>query len=134
MAYAQKVTEFSAIGKGDTLQAWFGNDAPLMPGPVIEAPSREHQERGKQELARAIRVYADVVARAPDNFIAHLGYAWCLEQSLDKPKAIAEYRKVVALAWPKVRGDPCPRTRSWPCLAITSPAMASRLRRTRRPA
>jgi hypothetical protein len=30
-----------------------------------------------------------------------VGYAWCLEQSGEPAKAIAEYRKAVELAWPK---------------------------------
>jgi tetratricopeptide (TPR) repeat protein len=106
MAYALKVTEFEALSsKGDDLEPWFGYDAPHMPGPVRSPQSREHHERARADLAKAIAAYADVVARAPSNAIARLGYAWSLDQAGEKQKAIAEYRKVVELAWPADRKE-----------------------------
>jgi hypothetical protein len=48
MAYALKVTEFDADGSAP----WFGDVPTLMPGPARPAPSREHQERAKTDLAR----------------------------------------------------------------------------------
>jgi hypothetical protein len=101
MAYALKATEFDAHPKGDDLEAWFGHMPPHMPGPVREARSRESQERAKADLARAVALYADVIQRDPSNAIAHLGHAWALDQSGDKAKAIAGYRRVVELAWPR---------------------------------
>lgn len=105
MAYALKATEFDARVQGRNQLAWFGYDPAHIPGPVQEAPSRDHRERAKQDLARAIKAYADVVARAPENAIARLGYAWSLEQAGEQAKAIAEYRKAVELAWPKDREE-----------------------------
>ena len=101
MAYALKVTEFDSRSKeGENLEAWFGYTPPTMPGAVKPAPTREHQERAKADLSRAVALYEDVIKRAPDSHIAHLGYAWSLEQAGRKPEAIAAYRKVVQLAWP----------------------------------
>jgi hypothetical protein len=101
MAYALKVTEFDARPKGEQLEPWFGHMPPHLPGPVREARSRESQERAKADLARAVTLYADVIQRDPSNAIAHLGHAWALDQSGDKVGAIAGYRRVVELAWPK---------------------------------
>lgn len=101
MAYALKATEFDGVVLGpERLEAWFGDFPRTMPGPTRPAPSREHQERARADLARAEKKYSEVVRLAPDNFIARLGHAWTLDQSGDKTGAIAEYRKVVELAWP----------------------------------
>ena len=101
MAYALKVTEYDGVVVGpERLEAWFGSFPGTMPGPTRPAPSREHQERGQADLARAVKKYSEVVSLAPKNFIARLGHAWTLDQSGDKTGAIAEYRKAVELAWP----------------------------------
>ena len=101
MAFALKVSEFdSRSQEGDNLEAWFGYEPPTLPSRVQAAPSREHQERAKADLARALALYEEVIKRAPDNHLAHLGYAWSLEQAHRKAEAIVEYRKVVELAWP----------------------------------
>jgi len=101
MAYALKATEFDARSKeGENIEAWFGYEPPTLPGPVKPAPSREHQERAKADLSRALAQYEDVIKRAPGNHVAHLGYAWSLEQAGRRAEAIAAYRKVVQLAWP----------------------------------
>jgi tetratricopeptide (TPR) repeat protein len=101
MAYALKATELDGVVLGpDRLEAWFGYFPRTVPGPTRPAPSREHQERARADLARAEKKYSEVVGLAPNNFIARLGHAWTLDQSGDKTGAIAEYRKVVELAWP----------------------------------
>ena len=103
MAYALKATEFEAKGKDEALEAWFGNTPPFIPGPTKSAPTREHEQRAQADLQRAMAIYEDVLKRAPENFIAHLGYGWSLEQAGRKPEAIARYRKVVELALPMER-------------------------------
>ena len=103
MAYSLKVTEFDTRTKGDRLDPMYGHVVPHMPGPVRPALSRESQERAKTDLANALKAYADVISRAPDHAIARLGYAWALEQSGQKAKAIDEYRRAVELAWPADR-------------------------------
>jgi hypothetical protein len=42
-----------------------------------------------------------VIKLAPDNLGAALGYAWCIEQSGQKHKAIENYRMVIKTAWEK---------------------------------
>ena len=102
MAYALKVTEFEAQPQKDgSLQAWFGNNPPNMPGAAKPALTREAEERGRKDLERAVTVYRDVVKRAPDNVIAHLGLGWAYEQGRQVHEAVAEYRRVVELAWPR---------------------------------
>lgn len=101
MAYAQKVTEFAARSTGgDNLQAWFGAVPPYVPGPVKSVSNPEVEQRAAADLSRAISTYEDVVKRAPENFVAHLGLAWALEQAGRSAEAVSEYRKVVTLAWP----------------------------------
>jgi hypothetical protein len=101
MAYALRVAEFEARSTdGSNLEAWFGHVPRFIPGPVKGTRSAEHIERAKADLARAIDEYRAVVGRAPDNFIAHLGLAWSLEQAGRRGEAIAEYRQVVRLALP----------------------------------
>ena len=101
MAYALKVSEFSARRTGgDNLEAWFGQLPPNIPGPAKAAPTPDLEQRAQADLARAMELYRDVIGRAPDNLIAHLGYAWTLEEAGRRTEAIAEYRKTVELAWP----------------------------------
>ena len=105
MAYALKVVEFDARPKGEDLEAWFGFIPPYAPKEVTAPPSRDHQERAQQHLQKALKAYAEVVELAPENAIAHLGYAWVLEQARQKQQAIVQYRKAVEAAWPKDRKE-----------------------------
>lgn len=100
MAYALKVTEFDARPKGGQLEAWFGHTPSHLPGPVRPASTREHEQRAQADLTRALALYQDVITRSPENFVAHIGYAWALEQASRKTDAVAEYRKVIELALP----------------------------------
>ena len=104
MAYALKTSELKALSTGGTnLVPWFGHLAPTIPETVTKARSQEHQERARADLARAIGLYQDVIARAPDNFIGHLGLGWSLEQAGQVGEAIAEYRTVVEIGFPVER-------------------------------
>lgn len=101
MAYALKAAEFEARStEGSNLEAWFGHAPRSIPGPVTDTRSAEHLVRARADLSRAIDGYRAVVGRAPDNFIAHLGLAWSLEQAGQRAEAIAEYRQVIKLALP----------------------------------
>jgi hypothetical protein len=100
MAYALKVGEFPAYSTGgDNLAPWFGNVPPNVPERT-KPGSQEQQQSADAHLQRAIQTYEDVIQRKPDHFVAHLGYAWSLEHADRKVEAVAEYRKVVELAWP----------------------------------
>jgi tetratricopeptide (TPR) repeat protein len=54
----------------------------------------EHLKKGLQHFEAAL-------ALEPDNLIALLGSGWLLEQAERKQGAIARYRRVIAIAWPK---------------------------------
>jgi tetratricopeptide (TPR) repeat protein len=103
MAYALKTTELKATSRNANLTPWFGHLPPAIPETVKKAPSQEHQKRAEADLTRAMGLYREVIARAPDNFIAHLGLGWSLEQASQEAEAIAEYRKVVELGFPAER-------------------------------
>jgi len=104
MAFALKMTpeQTVKIAKGgESTGPWFGPEAQLVPfssvptsDPVILAAAKEH-------LAKAIDLYRAGVELEPSNLTAKLGYAWCLDQSGERDKAITAYRHVIAEAWLK---------------------------------
>ena len=104
MAYALKASDFGA-GAGDpgTALPFFPADDPYVPKRVESARTSEVRERAASDLKKAVAAYEDVVKRAPENFIARLGYGWVLEQSGRVADAVAEYRRVVELAVPVER-------------------------------
>lgn len=60
----------------------------------VTAKAREH-------LKKAIVAYAAAVKLDPNLYAARLSYAWALEQAGEKAKAIAEYRALLEVVWPK---------------------------------
>ena len=100
MAYSLKVDAFEASTTKGQLQPWFGYSPPHLPGPVRRPSGGDRRDWAADYLEPALKTYADVVSRAPDNVVARLGLAWALEQAGQKDRAIAEYRKTVELAWP----------------------------------
>jgi hypothetical protein len=103
MAYALKLDDFPAsqLSKDKSDVPFFPPGTGAAPGTVRLAPSAEHAERAARHLKEATRHYASAVARAPENITARLGYGWVLEQASHIERAIAEYRRVVPLAWAK---------------------------------
>ncbi len=55
----------------------------------------------KEHLQKAVRAYAAAVKLDPSLYAARLSYAWALEQAGEKAKAIAEYRALIEVIWPK---------------------------------
>ena len=104
MAYALKASDFGAgAGEPNAALPFFPADDPYVPKRVESARTSEQRQRAASDLKRAVAAYEDVVKRAPENFIARLGYAWVLEQSGRVADAVAEYRRVVELAVPVER-------------------------------
>jgi tetratricopeptide (TPR) repeat protein len=68
---------------------------------VTPTDDKDKLNTAREHLARAIEQYEEVLKLAPENLAAGLGYAWCVEQSGQKRKAIEEYRKVIKAAWEK---------------------------------
>ena len=56
-------------------------------------------EVARQHLNTAIANYDIAISIDPANLIARIGRAWCIDQSGDKPRAIAAYRDVLKDAW-----------------------------------
>jgi tetratricopeptide (TPR) repeat protein len=103
MAYALKLDDFPAsqLSKDKSEVPFFPPGTGAAPGTVRPAPSAEHAERAARHLKEATRHYESAVALAPDNITARLGYGWVRQQAGDTERAIAEYRRVVQLAWAK---------------------------------
>jgi len=102
MAYALKVDAFPAAPpKPDQPELpSYPPGASHVPGVVRPAASAEIATLAAQHLNDAIRHYASALALAPDNLTARLGHGWVLQQSGASARAIAEYRLVIAQAWP----------------------------------
>ena len=103
MAYALK-TDAVDVSKGQESQGpWFGYQPPHVPfaSMVRSADNAEKLKAAKEQLSKAISRYEEVINLQPGFLPAHLGRAWCVEQSGDKGKAIAGYRAVIDSGWQK---------------------------------
>ena len=103
MAYALKVDEFQAFrGPTDTQDVpYYPPDVGPVPSNVRPAGSRAQSESAERHLKAAIGRYEAAVAVAPNHPTAHLGLGWALQQSGNTARAMAEYRRVIELSWPK---------------------------------
>ena len=68
---------------------------------MVDAVNPRQRAQATQHLERAIRRYRDALNVDGQHLIARLGLAWCLEQAERKSEAIAEYRTLFDLAWPR---------------------------------
>src|SRR5215813_9988534 len=101
MAYALK-TETAQVWKGREKEGvWFGYNPKEIPFTLEPTTNQTKLNAANAHLSEALRQYEELVAMSPDNLSAALGYAWCIEQSGDKQKAIKQYRLVVDAAWEK---------------------------------
>ena len=102
MAYALKTDEVPATGGPNPKdeQPWYGHDPKLIPYQVRTAPSDEAASSARLHLQRALSHYSNALALDSFNLLARLGYAWTLQQSGEREKAIDQYRRVIASAWP----------------------------------
>ncbi|HSO74764.1 MAG TPA: hypothetical protein VLU47_07990 [Blastocatellia bacterium] len=101
MAFALRSNTLEVRRNKEGEGAWFGYDPPHVPFVVKQADDLESLRQSRQHLAKAIEWYKRSIAAAPDNLPAELGFAWCLEQSGKKVKAIKKYRRVIRAAWEK---------------------------------
>jgi hypothetical protein len=101
MAYAQK-TDTVPVWKGrESEGAWFGFEPSNVPFVARSTDDAAKLKAAKAHLAKAIDLYAEVIKVSPNDLVARLGHAWCIDQSGDKQKAAALYREVINAAWPK---------------------------------
>ncbi len=100
MAYALKSNDVPTTAGPDKVdRPYFGSEDPRIPREIAKASSREQESAAQKQLKRAIGYYEAALALSPENLTARLGYAWSLEQSGQKARAIDEYRRVISQAW-----------------------------------
>jgi tetratricopeptide (TPR) repeat protein len=102
MAFALKAEEFPAaqIKPDQPETPAYQPGSSHIPRNVRPAESADAAARAARHLKEALRHYEAALALAADNLTARLGHAWVLQQSGDARRAIEEYRRVVAQAWP----------------------------------
>ena len=101
MAYAQKTEELQVWKGRENEGVWFGYDPSNLPFTVKPTDDGAKLKVANAHLAKALEQYAEVIELAPENLAAALGYAWCVEQSGQKRKAVRKYRMVIKAAWEK---------------------------------
>jgi hypothetical protein len=104
MAYSANTAELpttvlAGADKKSRREVWFGHEPNLVPQKV--EPGATRSEASTAFLLKAVEHYRKVIELNPSDLVGRIGYAWTLEQRGDTAGAIAEYRRVVAQAWPK---------------------------------
>jgi tetratricopeptide (TPR) repeat protein len=102
MAFALKTDVLPATDRNpDKVERpWYGEESSVVPDrKVTTATSPKQEARARQNLDKAIDYYEAALALDPTNLTAQLGYAWALEQSGQKTRAVDAYRKLIAQAW-----------------------------------
>ena len=97
LAYAQGAPALEVVRKTGKLFEGYGF-VPAIPRRSGPKPA-EHSSQA--HLAQALELYRAVLSERPGQVLTRIGYAWSLEASGAKLRAIDEYRAVVAAAWPK---------------------------------
>lgn len=99
MACAQRAESLQVWKGRENEGVWFGYDPKNVPFTISPINDKTRLREANEHLAKALLHYAKVVEMAPDNLAAALGYAWCLERSGQKRKAIKKYRMLIRRAW-----------------------------------
>ncbi|HEX4997232.1 MAG TPA: hypothetical protein VFY29_03345 [Terriglobia bacterium] len=104
MAFAKKLEAkdpVEVVGPGaNAVQPWFGiGQNPIVPPTVVNSTDAARLKEAKNHIDAAIDAYRRGVALNPKDLRAKLGYAWCIDQSGDRAKAVTAYRQVIAEAW-----------------------------------
>jgi hypothetical protein len=101
MAFALKTDTFPAsVGKDGVESPWFGNEPQPIPRRDRPAPTPAADAAAREHLKKSIARYEEALKLSPENLMALLGYGWVLEQSGAEARAIDQYRRVIAIAWP----------------------------------
>lgn len=103
MVYALKTDTAKVLRGRENDGAWFGHVHAHVPFEVKPSDDEDRVKAPREYLKKAIEYYKEVLRLDRGDLTAALGYAWCLEQSGDKQRAVTEYRKVIAASWRKER-------------------------------
>lgn len=102
MAYSVNSEDVPATtDKGGKDEVWFGHEPNLVPHANVPVTDQPRTDAARNYLKKSIEHYRAALEADPENQIARLGYGWTLQESGDKPGAIAAYRAVIHKAWPK---------------------------------
>jgi tetratricopeptide (TPR) repeat protein len=100
-AYGLKADSVPVLPGRESEGVWFGSNPQHLPFEVRRVDDPAKVKTATEHLERATARYREVIQLEPENLSARLGLAWCLSQSGDKAKAIAEFRTTLAAAWMK---------------------------------
>lgn len=99
MAFALNASDAEVNKRDPSSGAWFGYEPAHVPFQVMSTEDMDQIVKSKKHLKEAIKWYEEALKIDSKNLTAAIGLAWCIEQSGETEKAIAEYRKVIELAW-----------------------------------
>ncbi|HET9372942.1 MAG TPA: hypothetical protein VFO19_21925, partial [Vicinamibacterales bacterium] len=99
MAFARGGADVPVLKRHPQLGVWFGPEAANVPFAPVAPGVDVRTAAARAHLAKAIETYDAVLRLDPNNLIARIGRAWCVEQSGRTSDAIAEYRAVIDAAW-----------------------------------
>jgi len=99
LAYAQKSATIPVWRGREAAGPWFGIEPDNVPFRTKSTDDDAARRTAAAHLAKAIEHYGQALRLAPDDLVTQLGYAWTLDQSGEKAKAIAAYRAVIDAAW-----------------------------------
>jgi tetratricopeptide (TPR) repeat protein len=101
MAFALKTDTLPAsVDKDGVESPWFGNEPQPTPRRDKPAPTPAAEAAAREHLKKSIARYEEALKLSPGNLLALLGYGWVLQQSGNAARAIEQYRRVIAIAWP----------------------------------
>ncbi len=100
-AYSRKSGTVKVIPGKESEGVWFGLNPGHLPFEVSRVNDPVKLKTASEYLERATVRYREVIRLDPENLPARLGLAWCLLQTGDKTKAIAEFRETLEAAWLK---------------------------------
>jgi hypothetical protein len=104
MAYARGAKEAPVLKRHPEMGVWFGLEPRNVPFAPVEKGADVKSAAAQEHLAKAIDAYDAALRLDPNNLVAQIGRAWCVEQTGRKADAIAAYRAVIDAAW-KVEKD-----------------------------
>jgi tetratricopeptide (TPR) repeat protein len=96
MAFAARTATVTVPRNDERAGPYTSPEGPYIPFASASANRGTLSEmEARQHLRAAIDAYEQLLRLDPSRYVSRLGYAWCLEQSGLRERAVAEYRRVV---------------------------------------